>query len=95
MNVVIFGKRSNVVSIYKEILQGDFNGCINIGTGAGQSDQNILSFINKLGIMLKTNNTNQSEIFKSIANNSILTGFSKLEKFKTVEKFPIDELSNE
>jgi len=85
----------DVASIYEEIIQVDYSGYLNIGTGSGNSVKNILSFVDKYGFHLKLHNINKLEIRTSIAENTTLKGLCKFDKFKTVEEFLLEELSNE
>jgi nucleoside-diphosphate-sugar epimerase len=84
---------SDVIEIYKKILEIKNIKVINVGTGQGTCINNILDYLSNNGINLNTKNINRDELKKSTANTKLLHYLTKKTNFININEFIKKELN--
>mgnify|MGYP000313932295 CR=1 FL=1 len=82
----------DVVEVYAYILGVKNVKILNIGSGVGNSVENILSFLENNGIKIDTFNIQREELKISTANSRLLTKVTNKSSFKKVEDYLFKEL---
>jgi nucleoside-diphosphate-sugar epimerase len=78
---------SDVVDIYKIILEVKNIKVLNIGTGQGISVCNILEYLSRNGIKIKTRNINRVELKTSTADTRLLVDLTKKTNFIDIKEY--------
>lgn len=83
---------NDVSLIYKELLDSDFSGIVNVATGKGLSVESIIGFLEKNSIELKINKSVSNEINQSVASISKLESIIQVPKFINVNKYILNKI---
>ena len=83
----------DVCKIYKKLLESDYCGVVNVGTGSGHSIKNIVEMLKDYSVDFKINNKIRDEINESIASTTILRSIIKRYNFIDLNDYFVKEIA--
>ena len=83
----------DVCKIYKKLLESDYCGVVNVGTGSGHSIKNIVEMLKYYSVDFKINSKTRDEINESIASITILRSIIKRYNFIDLNDYFVKEIT--
>ncbi len=83
----------DVCNIYKKLLESDYCGIVNVGTGNGHSIKNIVEMLKDYSVDFKINNKTRDEINESIASTIILKSIIKRYNFIDLNDYFVKKIT--
>ena len=83
----------DVCNIYKKLLESDYCGIVNVGTGSGNSINNIIGMLKGYSVDFKINNKTRDEINESIASTIKLKSIIKRYNFIDLNDYFVKKIT--
>jgi len=83
----------DVCNIYNKLLESDYCGTVNVGTGTGHSTKKILEILKNYSISFKINNKDRDEVSYSIASTVMLKTIIKRYKFIDINDYLVKKIT--
>lgn len=83
----------DVCNIYKKLLESDYCGIVNVGTGNGHSIKNIVEMLKDYSVDFKINNKTRDEINESIASTTKLRSIIKQYNFIDLNDYFVKKIA--
>jgi UDP-glucose 4-epimerase len=83
----------DVCNIYNKLLESDYCGTVNVGTGSGHSIKNIVEMLKDYSVDFKINSKIRDEINESIASTTILRSIIKRYNFIDLNDYFVKEIA--